>query len=244
MKHFSWYEQFPQYNQLNEWLVSVGVLKEGHSAQHMISLTLASAFLIGVAYMVKRRYANPETNVIPSRRFGLIPALEIIIEWLHNLTRETIGHGADRHAPLLIGTFLFIFTANVMGIIPGFPPPTTTIATNFAMAGVIFVYYNYAGFKEHGIAYLKQLAGPVIWLAWLMIPIELISHIVRPVSLSMRLAGNMTGDHAVLSAFTDMTYVGIPVIFVGLGIFICFVQAFVFTLLSMIYVSMAVSHDH
>jgi len=118
------------------------------------------------------------------------------------------------------------------------------VATNAAMAGTIFVYYNYSGFKEHGIGYLKHFTGPVIWLAWLMLPIELIGHLVRPVSLSLRLAGNITGDHLVLGIFTDLTHFVIPIVFVGLGVFVAFVQAFVFTLLSTIYVSMAVSHDH
>jgi F-type H+-transporting ATPase subunit a len=244
MQHFSWYSLIPGYEHLNHWLIQAGILKEGHSAQHLVSATLVFIFILVVAFLVKRRYADPKANLIPSRRFGLIPLLEVIIEWLRTLINETIGHGAERHAPILIGTFLFIFFSNLMGIIPGFPPPTTTIATNLAMAGIIFLYYNYSGFREHGIGYLKQLAGPVVWLAWMMIPIELISHIVRPISLSLRLAGNMTGDHAVLSMFTDMTYVGVPMLFIGLGIFVSFIQAFVFTLLSMIYISMAVSHDH
>ena len=98
--------------------------------------------------------------------------------------------------------------------------------------------------RTHGAGYIKHFMGPVWWLAWLMLPIELVSHLVRPASLSLRLAGNITGDHLVLGIFTAKTYLLIPAIFVGLGFFVALVQAFVFTLLSTIYVGMAGSHDH
>lgn len=210
----------------------------------MVSATLVFLFLAFVAFTVSRRYRNPEDNVVPAGRFGLVSFFELLVEKLENLVHDVIGHGAEKHVPILTATFIFIFFSNLIGSIPGFPPPTSTVANNAAMAGTIFIYYNYAGFKEHGIGYLKQLAGPVVWLAWLMIPIELVGHLVRPVSLSLRLAGNITGDHMVLGIFTDMTYIIVPMIFVGLGLFVAFIQAFVFTLLSSIYIALAVSHDH
>ena len=107
-----------------------------------------------------------------------------------------------------------------------------------------FVGYNFYGFKEHGIGYIKQFMGPLLWLAPLMLPIELISHFIRPLSLGLRLQANMMGDHIVLGIFTELVPLFVPVIFYGLGLFVCVVQAFVFTLLTMIYVSMAISHDH
>ena len=210
----------------------------------MISATIVFLFLLIVAFMVKRKYSNPEAMVVPPRRFGIIAMFEFMVEQLEGLVKDTIGHGAEKHVPVLAGTFIFIFFSNLIGSIPGFPPPTSTVATNAAAAVFIFVYYNYSGFRAHGIGYLKQFAGPVIWLAWLMIPIELIGHLVRPISLSLRLAGNITGDHMVLGIFTDMTYIVIPMIFVGLGLFVAFIQAFVFTLLSTIYIALAESHEH
>ncbi|RJO67684.1 MAG: ATP synthase F0 subunit A [Myxococcales bacterium] len=244
MQHFSWYDLIPAFGSLSEWLREKGVLGEHSGAQHMISATLVFLFLVFVAVFVGRRYRDREKSLVPPRRFGLTALFEFLIEKLETLVHDVIGHGAEKHVPILLSTFIFIFFSNLLGAIPGFPPPTSTVATNAAMAFTIFLYYNYAGFRAHGVGYLKHFAGPVIWLAWLMIPIELIGHLVRPVSLSLRLAGNITGDHMVLGIFTDLTYIVVPMAFVILGLFIAFVQAFVFTLLSTIYIALAVSHDH
>jgi F-type H+-transporting ATPase subunit a len=100
------------------------------------------------------------------------------------------------------------------------------------------------GLKENGVGYLKHFLGPLIWLAPLLLPIELISHMVRPASLGLRLAGNMTGDHTVLGIFLNLVPIGVPMVFYVLGLFVCFLQAFVFSLLSMVYISMATAHDH
>jgi len=107
-----------------------------------------------------------------------------------------------------------------------------------------FIFYNLVGFKAHGAAYLKHFLGPVLWLAPLMLIIELASHIFRPLSLGIRLRANMTADHAVLHSFTELVPIGIPVIFMGLGVFVSFMQAFVFTLMTMVYISLSASHDH
>ena len=116
----------------------------------------------------------------------------------------------------------------------------------------IFIAYNWEGFREHGLSYLKQFLGPtgnrilapINLLVLIMLPIELVSHLARPMSLGLRLQGNMMGDHTVLGVFLDLTHFIIPVIFYFLGLFVCFMQAFVFTILSMVYISMAISHDH
>jgi F-type H+-transporting ATPase subunit a len=123
-------------------------------------------------------------------------------------------------------------------------PATDNINTTVAIGLFVFVLYNALGAKESGLKYFAHFLGPVWWLAPLMVVIELISHLVRPMSLGLRLAGNMTGDHTVLSIFLDKYPIGIPIIFYSLGIFVCLVQAFVFTLLSMVYVGMATEHEH
>lgn len=123
-------------------------------------------------------------------------------------------------------------------------PATDNINTTLTLGLFIFIVYNYFGFREHGIHYLKQFMGPLLLLAPLMVIIEVISHLVRPMSLGLRLQGNMMGDHTVLGIFLDLVPYGLPIVFYGLGLFVCFMQAFVFTMLSMIYVSMAISHDH
>ena len=129
-------------------------------------------------------------------------------------------------------------------MIPGFLPPTGNLNTTLACGALIFVMYNYYGVKEHGISYLKHFMGPVVFLAPLMIIIEIISHIVRPISLSLRLFMNITGDHMVMGVFTNLTHFVIPIMFLGLGIFVSFLQAFIFTMLSTIYIALAEAHDH
>jgi F-type H+-transporting ATPase subunit a len=108
-----------------------------------------------------------------------------------------------------------------------------------------FLYYNYYGVKEQGpIGYLKHFAGPVWWMAWLIFPIEIVSHLARVMSLSVRLYANMFAGDLVTLVFFSLVPVGIPVIFLGLHLFVSLIQAFVFTLLTMIYLSLAVSHEH
>jgi len=112
------------------------------------------------------------------------------------------------------------------------------------MSIVVFVMYNVYGFKENGVSYLKHFVGPILVLSWLMFPIEVLSHLVRPVSLAVRLMGNMFGDHMVLSIFSGLIPIGIPVIFIALGAFVAVIQALVFTLLSTIYIALSTTHDH
>jgi F-type H+-transporting ATPase subunit a len=150
---------------------------------------------------------------------------------------------AKKYFPLLGASFFFILFANFLGIIPGFLPPTGNFNVPVACALVIFVMYNFYGFKENGLGYLKHFAGPVIFLAPLMFVIEVISHFVRPVSLSLRLFMNITGDHLILGVFTNLVHYIIPAIFIGLGIFVSFLQAFIFTVLSAIYISLATAHE-
>jgi len=131
-----------------------------------------------------------------------------------------------------------------LGLIPGFLPPTDNINTNLAIALTVFVYYHIMGIKAHGVKnYLKHFMGPILWLGPLMIVIELIGHCVRPISLSLRLFGNITGDHLVLGIFSGLVPILVPVVFMALGLFVSFIQAFVFSLLSMIYINLATAHE-
>src|SRR5262249_25395312 len=133
----------------------------------------------------------------------------------------------------------------IFGLFPGFNPATSNNNTTFALGVTSFLVYNVEGIRAQGlVSYIKHFMGPIIWLAPLMFVVEVVSHLVRPLSLGLRLSGNMTGDHTVLSIFLGLTPIGIPMIFYALGLFVCFVQAFVFSLLSMVYLSMATAHDH
>jgi F-type H+-transporting ATPase subunit a len=129
-------------------------------------------------------------------------------------------------------------------MIPGLLPPTDNLNTTFALGLFVFLYYNYVGLRENGLAYLKHFAGPILWLAPLMLIVEIASHVFRPISLGLRLRGNIMGDHVVLGIFNDLVPIGIPFIFYGIGLFVALVQAFVFCLMTMVYISLSASHDH
>lgn len=170
---------------------------------------------------------------------------EVIWEFINNTASEVgIQHPA-KYAVFFGTVFIFLLFMNLIGIVPGLESPTMYGQVPLGLAICTFFYYNAMGFSELGVVkYLGQLAGPIWWLAWLMIPIELISHFARPLSLSFRLFGNMYAGEQVTGVFLSLTYLVMPAIFMGLHVFVALLQAYVFTLLTMIYVSLATSHDH
>lgn len=195
------------------------------------------------ALLVWRRIKRPENYLIPDATVTATGLFDVGVQWVGNLLEDVIGPGGRRHLPLIGTIFFYILVSNMLGLIPGFLPPTSDLNTNLGMALIIFFYYNYMGIRSHGLkAYMQHFMGPLLWMAPLFFVIEIISHCVRPLSLSIRLFGNMTADHAVLGVFTDMIPIGVPVIFLGLGLFVCCVQAFVFTLLSIVYIALAEAH--
>jgi F-type H+-transporting ATPase subunit a len=202
--------------------------------------------LLALAGFSIKKALSKEDSVLPDEKFSIRTIFEILtIDFLFDLFTNMLGskENAKKYFPLLGASFFFILFANFLGIIPGFLPPTGNFNVPVACALVIFVMYNFYGFKENGLGYLKHFAGPVIFLAPLMFIIEVISHFVRPVSLSLRLFMNITGDHLILGVFTNLVHYIIPAIFIGLGIFVSFLQAFIFTVLSAIYISLATAHE-
>jgi F-type H+-transporting ATPase subunit a len=229
MEHFSWFTLF-------------GLERY----DHVIGAILVVLFLIFASYRIKQNISK-EGSVLPDEKLSLRNVFEILtIDFLLDLFTSIMGspEKAKKYFPLLGTSFIFILFANLLGLIPGFLPPTGNFNTPVACALVVFVMYNYYGFKENGIGYLKQFAGPMIYIAPLIFIIELVSHLVRPVSLSLRLFWNMTGDHLVVGIFTNLIHLIIPAIFIALGLFVALLQAFVFTILSAIYISLAVAHEH
>jgi len=140
---------------------------------------------------------------------------------------------------------MFVLMCNLLGLIPGIPAPTQSAVVPLGLAVTVFVYYNFNGVMAQGpIGYLKHFAGPVWWLAWLLFPVEIISHLARNMSLTIRLWANMfAGDLVTLVAFS-LIPIGVPVVFMGLHVLVSVVQALVFSLLSMIYLGQAVAHEH
>jgi len=169
---------------------------------------------------------------------------ELTWEFIRNTAEEVGIHHSEKYAGYFGTVFIFILSMNLIGIIPTFESPTMTAAVPLGMALCTFAYYNFWGFREMGVGkYLAHFAGPVWWLAPLMIPIEIISHLARPLSLTFRLYGNMLAGEQVTGLFIRLTYLVMPVVFMGLHLFVAFLQAYIFTLLTMIYVSFATAHE-
>jgi F-type H+-transporting ATPase subunit a len=206
-----------------------------------------SAIMIAVLLVAVSAFAfggkKPADLVIPEPRFTLRNLFELIVTFLVSLAEDIIGHKAKKYVPLLATCFIFILFMNLLGLIPGFVPPTDKMNITVGLAVVIFLSTHYYGVKESGIAYFKHFLGPVWWMAPIMLPIEIVSHLARPMSLSLRLFGNITGDHLVVGIFLGLVPFVIPSIFYGLGVFVSFMQAFIFTVLSMIYIAGAVAHE-
>lgn len=202
----------------------------------LVILALGIAFKISVG--------KNKDNVVPGERFSLRILIEIITEIPYSLGKDFCGKEFEKYLPLLLSLFLFILISNLSGLLPGFPPPTDNINTNLAMGLMVFFVYNFAGIKEHKAHYVKQFMGPVLFIAPLYIVIETFSHLSRPFSLSLRLMGNIFGDHLILTVFTGLTYLVIPGILMFFGLLVSCVQSYVFTLLSSLYIYLAISHDH
>ena len=166
---------------------------------------------------------------------------ELFVGFIRSMSEGVLGARADRYLGLFGTFFLFILVCNLMGLVPGFSPPTSNFQTTLALGFASFVAFNYIGISDQGLfKYLAHFAGPIWWLAVLMFPLELVGTFVRPFSLGLRLFGNMTGDHLVLEIFTNLTKLGIPIMFYFFGTLVSVIQAFVFTLLTVIYVSLSV----
>lgn len=205
---------------------------------------LVAALLLTFALSVRRKLVATESALIPDDGVTARNVAEVFVEMIRDLAEGVIGHHSDRYVPLLASFFGFILLGNLIGLVPGFAPPTSDFNVTFALGLVAFIAYHAYGMREHGAKYVKQFLGPVLWLAPLMLVVELFSHVFRPVSLGIRLFANMFADHKVLEIFTGLTKFGVPILFYVLGAFVSVVQAFVFTLLSAIYIALAVSHDH
>lgn len=210
---------------------------------HIATSLIVSVVLILFAYMAKRQLAAVDDVAVPDDSLTCRNMAELLTQGISDMAEGVLGDRAQKYVHLYGSFFLFILIANLSGLLPGFSPPTSDFNVTLALGVLSFVAYNFYAFQEQGLAYLKHFVGPIWWLGILMVPLELIDNFVRPFSLSLRLFGNMTGDHVVLEIFTDLTKVVIPVVFYALGAFVSLVQAFVFTLLSMVYVSLAVAHD-
>ncbi|MDD2556909.1 MAG: F0F1 ATP synthase subunit A [Desulfuromonadaceae bacterium] len=207
-----------------------------HVGEHVTYTWFVMLLLTVLAFIVSRSIKE-----VPS---GWQNLMESVVGGIENLIDETMGPKGKTYFPLIATLALFILVSNLIGLVPGFYPPTANLNTNAAMALTVFAMTHVIGFKEHGIAYLKHFMGPILVLAPLIFIIELIGHLARPLSLSLRLFGNMYGHEIVLMIFFALVPLFLPIPMMLMGVLIAFIQAFVFTLLAMIYIAGSLEEAH
>jgi F-type H+-transporting ATPase subunit a len=214
--------------------------------QHVFGLALVLVVMFIIALRARAGLSDTKKAIIPDDKLSARTFVELFVSTAYTMMADIMGKKAARFFLPLIGTCAFVILfSNLLGLIPGFTPPTDTLNTTVALSLVIFFTTHIYGLKENGVAYLKHFLGPVIFLAPLFVIIELISHAARPLSLSIRLMGNMFADHQVLGAFNNMVKWLVPVAPMLLGTLVCVVQTLVFCILSTVYIGMAIEHhDH
>jgi len=204
-------------------------------------IVMVSLLIFG--YAARRSLVTASDPTMPDESLTLRHLAEVVVEWIDSLvTQVSELREARRYVPFFGSLFLFILTANFIGLIPGFTSPTGNTDLTFALGGICFVYYLYQGFAHRGPKYLLSFFGPVWWLGWFMVIDEIITNLFRPISLGVRLFANMFADHHLLTLFTGLTYVFVPIAFYALGSIVCVVQALVFVILAISYVRMAAAH--
>jgi len=213
----------------------VNGLLHRHVPDHFVILSFLMVLSLLVAFLATRKLSVDRPGVLQQ-------ILELIVEVVGKFLDDIIGHHGRRYMPV-IGTFaVLILLSNLIGLVPGFMPPTGSILVTLSLALCSFVTYNVIGARAAGFGYLKHFMGPILPMAFLFFPIEVVSHLARPMSLAIRLFGNIFGDHQVGGVFLHLVPFAVPVPFILLGIFVSFVQTLVFILLSMIYIAGAVEH--
>jgi F-type H+-transporting ATPase subunit a len=218
---------------------------------------LACALLLAAGFAVRSRIAGAEGGVLPDEGVTIRNLFEVIVEGLAKLARDTMGDEWRRYFPVVGTIFFFILIANLLNLIPGIGGPTSDINTTAAWAVISFLVYNYVGIRAHGFWYINQFLGPSFFTAhiggrhihvramfWFFGPLEFVLHLARMLTLSVRLLANMFADHMVVTIFIGLVPLVVPAIFMGLGLMVAVLQAFVFTLLSMIYIGQALAEPH
>jgi len=182
--------------------------------------------------------------VIPDERLTLVSFAEAFLEYFYDLAKSVMdAERAKKYFPLIGSAAIFVFFSNLLALIPGMPVATSNLNVTMGTALVVFLLFNYYGIREQGIGYILHLFGPAWYLAWLIFPVEVISLIVRPITLAVRLMLNMAVDHLILSIFLGLVAALVPLPVMVLGVLVIGVQTLVFTLLTCIYIGLATEHE-
>jgi F-type H+-transporting ATPase subunit a len=212
-------------------------IKNANAAVDAITYT----WLVIGLLLVLSVLATKAVKTIPG---GFQNFMEVVIGGIENMVVETMGEHGRPFFPLIATLAIFVLVSNLIGLVPGFFPPTANINTTAACAIIVFLSTHVVGIKHHGLHYFKHFCGPIAWLAPIMFFIEVIGHLSRPVSLTLRLFGNMNGHELVLMIFFGLAPFLVPLPMMLMGVLVSFIQAFVFMLLAMIYIQGSLEEAH
>jgi F-type H+-transporting ATPase subunit a len=214
-----------------------------------VALAVFSILVIILFSLVTRaRIARSETALVPEGRLTVASFMENLVGVFYGTLKDALGEKDAKYFLPLVGTCgVFIFFSNALGLVPGFAPPTSNLNVTLACGLIIFVCTHVYGVRRHGLSYFKHFFGPIWWIAPLIFVVEVISHLVRPITLGFRLMVNMFVDHLLLTVITSLVALFIPIPIMLLGILVVTVQTYVFCLLSTVYIQLAIEHhedDH
>ena len=222
-----------------------------------ISALFAAGILMLAGLSVKRAVAGENGGVMPDEGVTIRNVIEVIIQALGDLGETTIGEDWRRYFPIIGTIFFYILVSNVLSLIPGLLGSTSDANVTFAWAIISFAAYNYIGIRQHGWKYIYQFMGPALLnmeiggrhyhvrvLTPIFLPLEIVLHLARILTLGVRLLANMFADHKVVVIWLGLVPFVLPAIFMGLGLLVSFLQAFVFALLTMIYIGLALQEPH
>ena len=235
-----------------------------HELEHWIHVPwviqaalFAGLLLLAGGLLVRARLAGPRGGLMPDEGVSVRNVLEVLVEFLAGLAKDRMGPNWRSYFPLIGTLFFFILVSNLIGLVPGFLGATGDVNMTAACAVVTWVFYTAIGIRAHGTKYLAKFMGPSFgeahifgrhihlrWLVPLFLPLELILDLARMLTLAVRLLANMFADHTVVAIWLSLVPLVIPAVFMGLGLFVAFLQAFVFSLLAMIYIGLALEEPH
>lgn len=218
---------------------------------------LGGILLLVTGLLVRRRIAQTGGGVVPDEGLSLRNVVEILVEMLGNLARDRIGPDWRKYFPIIGTMFLFILLGNLMGLIPGVGGATADANTTWAWAVVSWLFYTAIGISKHKGRYIVKFMGPSFmereifgrtvhfrFLIIIFLPLEIVLDLARILTLAVRLLANMFADHTVIAVWVTLVPLAVPAIFMGLGLIVAFLQAFVFALLTIIYIGLALEEPH
>ena len=227
------------------WLMHLPLLPQGAEWVHVNGAILVFLVITVVSIIARFRIAGKVDGlVIPAKKVSLAGMVDILVESLHNMVIGTLGHHGEKHFPFIAALFIFVLLSNLMGLLPLSESPSSSLNTTLALGVVSFVYYNVMGIKEHGVVgYAKHF---LMGLGIMGVPIalfELLSHVLRPFTLGLRLMLNLKIDHLLAGSFAQLFEWLLPVPLLLFGVVVCTIQAFLFATLTSVYIQMATEHE-